>query len=228
VEEFLLRLRFAADELNIVHEQNVRLAVALMKRHRGALRDRIDELVGKIVSLYIDNVHFGIVAVNLVADRVKQMGFTQSRVAVDQQGIVFAGRMVRHRLRRGVRKLVGGTDNKRFKRVFIVAAAGKDSVDDRILVGVVVRSDDAHLQRRSEYLLKGVAKAVHVKIFDRLLVKDVRYTKYRGSGLHFDRFDPRDPGFICGFCKFLPQMLTNQLPRFLKRFHPAFPLFFKV
>ena len=51
VEEFLLRADLAADKLDIVHQQNVRLPVLVVKGLGLVGFNGVDQLVGKILSL---------------------------------------------------------------------------------------------------------------------------------------------------------------------------------
>src|SRR6185436_1865198 len=48
MEEFLLRGLFPGDELNVVNQEDVNVAVLVPKRIRGMGADRIDQVVGEI------------------------------------------------------------------------------------------------------------------------------------------------------------------------------------
>ena len=120
MEEFLLRTFLAADELDIVDEQNVRIAVLAAEfRHLGKA-ERLDQLVGEVVAFDIANHHVGIVLLDFVADRVEKMGFSESRVAVEEQGIVRLGRIRRDGKACRVREFVGRSDNEGIKGILIV------------------------------------------------------------------------------------------------------------
>ena len=88
MEEFLLRTFLAADELDIVDEKHVRVAVLAAEFRHFGKAERFDQLVGKVVALDIANHHVGIVFLDFVADSVEKMGFSESRVAVEEQGVI--------------------------------------------------------------------------------------------------------------------------------------------
>ena len=89
-EEFLLRRLLAGDELNIVDEENVRLAVPLAEFLRRAVADRLDHFVREFVSLYIKDIHLRVAEGDLVADGVQKVRLAKSRVAVDEERVIEA------------------------------------------------------------------------------------------------------------------------------------------
>ena len=106
VEEFLLRGVFAGDELDVVHQQNVGLAVLFVKLAHGALANRVDELVGELVALDVQRAHLRVRLLDVVADGVQQVGLAEARVPVDEERVVGAGGVRGDGQRSGVSKFV--------------------------------------------------------------------------------------------------------------------------
>ncbi len=161
MEEFFLSRILAGNKLNIVHQQNVRPPVSLMKFARRPAPDRFDQLVGKLVALNIDNVHVWVIMSDLIADGVKQMGFSQTGVSVNEQGIVERGRFACHGHRGRMSKFIGRTHNKGFERKFIVFT---------VLAGLffgfrclfLFRNHQSDLDILAENLPKSLFQKVHI------------------------------------------------------------------
>ena len=122
MEELLLRGLLACDKLDIVHQQRVGLTVFLAEFGGRALADGFDNLVGEVIALDIDDVHVGIGAGNLIADGVQQMGFSQTGIAVNKQGIIESCGLGGHSQRSGVGEFVGGAHNKGIEGKLVVIA----------------------------------------------------------------------------------------------------------
>ena len=56
MEKFFLCAFLAADELNIVYEQHVGFTVSFAEFSRALVADGCDNIIGKFVALYINNV----------------------------------------------------------------------------------------------------------------------------------------------------------------------------
>ena len=82
MEKFFLRLLFAGNELYIVHQQDVCVAVFVVKFQLLALTDSLNQSVGEIIALDIDNLGPGIVLADGMGNSVDQMGLAQSRVCL--------------------------------------------------------------------------------------------------------------------------------------------------
>ena len=70
------------DELDVVHQKYVRLTIFLSKLGGCFIHDGLDDLVRKILAFDIDHVAAFVDLFDLVADRIEQVGFSQSGVAV--------------------------------------------------------------------------------------------------------------------------------------------------
>ena len=88
VEELLLGTLFAADELDIVDEKYVRVAVLLAELRHLRKTEGFDKLVCEVVALDVADHLVGVVLLYLVADSVEQVGFAETRVTVQKERIV--------------------------------------------------------------------------------------------------------------------------------------------
>ena len=70
VKEGLLGLVFALQELNVVNQQNIDLAVFGLKRCGAVVLNGVDEVVGELFARNIANFDSWIEAQRIVADRV--------------------------------------------------------------------------------------------------------------------------------------------------------------
>ena len=112
VEKLLLRRLLAGDELDVVDQQHVGFPVFLAELLGGVVAHRGDDLVGELFTVHVDDVEIGMVFLDLDLDGVEQVGLAQAGRPVDEQRVVGAGRIGRHRLGCRVGKLVGGTLDK--------------------------------------------------------------------------------------------------------------------
>ena len=170
VEELLLRGLLAGDELNIVDEENVRLAVPLAEFLRRAVADRLDHFVREFVSLYIKDIHLRVAEGDLVADGVQKVRLAKSRVAVDEERVIEARGLRRDGDRRGVRELVRRSDNERVKRVVIVGVALEALL---LLLPEILGDDEFYLQAGAEHLVEGLREQGGVAALERLAVEVV-------------------------------------------------------
>ena len=106
MEEFLLRALFARDELNVVHQKNVDLAVFVLEFRCCAVVERFDKLVGEFLAVGEDYLHRRVVSFYLVAYGVEQVRLAESRVAVDEQRVIRLAGVRCDRLRRRMGEFV--------------------------------------------------------------------------------------------------------------------------
>jgi hypothetical protein len=109
VEELVLGLHLARDELDVVHQHQVRLPVLDAEVVHGAAgADGLDEVVDKFVALDVEDTGGGGLAADLVGDGIEEVGLAQAGAAVDEEGVVAASGGVGHRPGGGAGQLVGG------------------------------------------------------------------------------------------------------------------------
>ena len=141
MEELLLGLYLAGDELDIVHQQNIRLAVFLPELRVAVFPDGGDQLVGEVVALDVHDAGVRPLLAQGVGDGVQQVGLAQSAVAVDEQGVVVLAGLLRHGLGRGKGQLVLGShhirlEGERLGLRQVAGAVGRHAVIGRQLVVV--------------------------------------------------------------------------------------------
>ena len=118
MEKFLLGGFLTGDELDIVDEENIRLAVFFTESGVLPTGDGFDQLIGEILAVDVDGVQTRGALKELVGDGVHQMGLTQTGGTVQKQRIVRGGGIVCHRQSRRVGEFIGVTDDEVLKSVF--------------------------------------------------------------------------------------------------------------
>ncbi len=106
MKELLFGL-FAFEELDVVDQEHVGMAVFVAKFERLIVLDRDDELVGELLRGHVHDAGARILVQHAVPDRMHQMGLAQTDPAVEKQRVVGAGRGFGDRQRRGMREAVG-------------------------------------------------------------------------------------------------------------------------
>ena len=129
VEKFLLNAFLAGEELDVVNQQHVGLAVFLAELDELVVLDSVNVFVGELFGGEIGDARALFVADDVLADGVEQMRLAQADAAVKEERIVgFAGRLGDGQ-RGGIGKIVVVADDERFKGVFGIemqfAAAGR-------------------------------------------------------------------------------------------------------
>ncbi len=84
VEELLLSSFLVLQELDVVDQQHVDVAVAAAEAVLLAVPDHVDEVVGELFRADIPHPHALIQALRIVPDGVQQVGLAEAGVAVDE------------------------------------------------------------------------------------------------------------------------------------------------
>ena len=117
VEEFLLGAFLAGEELDVVDEQDIGLAVFFAEFHQRAVLDGIDELVRELLAGEVNDLCGGVVGLHMMADRLEEVGFSNAADAVDKEGIVGDGGRIADGERGGVGEFVVTTHDEILKGV---------------------------------------------------------------------------------------------------------------
>ena len=88
MEEFFLRMLFLREELDVVDEQDVDVAVFLPEGFGIAVSNGVDEFVREFFARNVEDAHLGEFLQNLVPDGVHEMRLAESHAAVHEEGIV--------------------------------------------------------------------------------------------------------------------------------------------
>ena len=146
VEELLLRPVLARQELDVVDEQDVDVAVRRLEARSFVVADGVDEVVGELLGVHVAHADAVVEVAGVVADRVQQVGLAQPGVAVDEQRVVGLGGGFGHGDGRGVREAVRGADHEGVEDVLRVQPAelmrGARRHGLRLLLDQLVRRED--------------------------------------------------------------------------------------
>ena len=119
MEKFLLCAVLAGDELNIVHEQQIRVAVFLAEVLGRAGADGFDHLVDKLLALDVGNFCRWIVVADGLTDGEQQVRLAEAGVAVDQKRVICLAGILRHGDGRRVGELVARADDEAVERIAV-------------------------------------------------------------------------------------------------------------
>lgn len=78
MEELLLGGLLAGDKLDIVHQEEVGIAVFVAEFRVFALLKRLNRLVGELIALDVDDVVVRVAVVDLPGDGVEEVGFAKA------------------------------------------------------------------------------------------------------------------------------------------------------
>ena len=172
VEELFLGGLLAGDELDIVHQQQVGHAVLHAEVLGAAGADGGDQLIGELLAGHIHDDEVGVGAFDLGLDGRQQMGLAKARAAVDEQRVVSAGRVGRHRLRRSKRKLVGGALDEVLEGELVVALGGGGVrlvlLGQHHLVGRGAGHHQRDVHVKAQHGLEGLLQQAQVAVGDDL------------------------------------------------------------
>ena len=108
---------FAGDELDVVYQQDVHGVEAVAEAGHAVEAKRVNYFNGKLFSAYVAQAHRRITFFDGVPDGMHQVGLAHAHSAIEKQRVVGFGRLLGHRARRGVRKLVGLAHDERIEAV---------------------------------------------------------------------------------------------------------------
>ncbi len=120
VEELFLRLLLVLQELDVVDQQHVDVAVAPAEALGLAVANRVDEVVGELLGADVPHARAGEQAHRVVADGVQQVCLAKTRLAVDEQRVVRLRRRLRDRDGRRVGEPVARADDEGLEGVLRV------------------------------------------------------------------------------------------------------------
>ena len=165
------RVRVApGEELDVVDEDHVRAAKALLEAGRALHAHGLDELARELLDRRVAHAQPGAVALDVVADRVQQVRLADPGRAVQEERVVGLAGQLGDRQRRGVGEAVAVADHELVEGVLRVQAGVRRSCSATAAVaaapGVVGRrlpvgADDLHdrAARRSARPRRGAGAA---------------------------------------------------------------------
>ena len=214
MEKLLLGLLFAGDELHVIHQQKVRLAVFFT--HFGGLvgagLDGGHQLVGQIVALDVGDLGPGVVFLDDVGDGVDQVGLAKAGVPVNEEGVVILGGMLRHRHGGGVGQLVGGAHHKGLKGELVGGKAVTllFGAAAELRVRQVVQNTD--LEIHGEEIPDRILDVFHEKVFNVAPLEIVGAVENEGISADVHGLQLVEPGVDGRFRKLALQSVQDLIP----------------
>ena len=216
VEKLLLRAGGAGDDLNIVDQQYVHIAVFFAERGVLTRLNGRNQLVHKGFAGYVIDAHVGVGLQHIVADGVHQVRFAQPHAAVDEQRVVRLGRSFGHSQAGCVRKAVAVAHHKGIKGVLGVQKRRKGlHIRRGALVGFALgRGKQLYMQRPGGGLRQGSLKQGAVALADKIMVEIRRGLQYAGIAAQLNRRKRAfDKGIVAHLGNLVAQDITGVVPK---------------
>ncbi len=88
VEELLLGALFSGKELNVIDQQHIYTAETIAETDHPVVLDGVDHLVGELLGGEIDDGAVGLTQLDLMADRLHEVGLAHTHAAIEEERIV--------------------------------------------------------------------------------------------------------------------------------------------
>ncbi len=155
VKEFFLRLLLAGEDVDVVDEQQVGLAVTPLEVIHRAVLDGVDDVVEELLGGDICDPDGGVALQDPVGDGLHQVGLSEAGGAIDEERVIRLAR--RFGDRRGGRggELVGLADDEMVESISIIQLAQNDGIIGLYWLdsGVRLRHKEIHLRARPALVL---------------------------------------------------------------------------
>ena len=176
MEELLLGLHLALEELDVVDEEHVDIAVAPLEVGGLVVADAVDEVVRELLGVHVAHLDVRVEAAGVVADGVEEVGLAQTGLAVDEERVVGLGRGLGDGDGRGIGEAVARADDEGVEGVLRVqpgqldllglgpAATGAGGrglrvlVDEAVIAAVDRKGRGEALRLRSWFRLGGLLR----------------------------------------------------------------------
>ena len=124
VEELLLRTFLSGHELDVIHQEDVDIAVLLPELVGAIETDRVDQVVHETFGGHVAQAQPGRLPGDEMADGVHQVGLAEPDTAVNVKRVIGLRRLFGHSQGGGSGKLIGGAHDKGIKGVFGIEQEG--------------------------------------------------------------------------------------------------------
>ena len=121
VEELLLDPLLVLEELDVVDQEQVVGAVALLEALDPLVAQRVDEVVHEGLARHVAHRELALVLADVLRDRLQEVGLAEPGAAVDEERVVRLRRRLGDRERGRVREAVRRADHERVEGVLRVA-----------------------------------------------------------------------------------------------------------
>ena len=220
MEEFFLSLYFTGYELNIVHHEQVGIAVFIAELGVFTALDGVYQLVGEFITLDVNDAVVLTGALELVADGIEQVSLAKAGAAVNEKGIIGARGLARYGLCRGVGELVGGAYNEAVKGEAGIIEGIHAGFYLACVVGILIVGKNHYFKvAAAEYFLQGLFYAVKVNIEDNVAAEFRRTVKDEHALLKLNEFAIAEPGIHSRNGKIFFKKRKHGAPNFGGRVH---------
>src|SRR3989344_5242399 len=117
VKELLLRLLGVRDELHVIHDEHVVLAVLVLEAVRATGAHGIDVIDSEALRGHIENLLVRVRFLEMIPYRLNEVRLAAPRRAVNEERVVRKAGTLEDGLRGGACELVEGADDERFERI---------------------------------------------------------------------------------------------------------------
>ena len=129
MEKLLLRGLFPREELYIVYQKHVDVAVTIAERHAfffvsPARADIGNKIAGELFASGVKYGHKRVIALYIIRYRVHYVGFAKPRSAVNKQGVISRPGILGYGFRGGIKIPVAVADDEGVESVFGVERRG--------------------------------------------------------------------------------------------------------
>ena len=122
MKEFFLSFFFAGDELHIIDDQDINVAIFIAEASDFET-NTIEKFFHESFRANIGNFHFGITLDDGVADSLNQVSFAQADAAVDEKRVILGARIGGGCLASSVGEVVARADNEILEGIARVEAS---------------------------------------------------------------------------------------------------------
>jgi hypothetical protein len=120
VEELLLDPLLVLEELDVVDQEQVVGAVALLEALDPLVAEGVDEVVHEGLARHVAHGELALMLADVLRDRLQEVGLAESGAAVDEEGVVGLRRSLGYGEGGGVREAVRRADHERVEGVLRV------------------------------------------------------------------------------------------------------------
>ncbi len=204
MEKFLLSRFFPSQELNVVNQQNVYVAVFVAKAFRPVVPDGVDEFIREFLRGNVHDAACRVMFQNVMADRMHQVRFSQPDPSVQKQRVVCFGKRLGDGERCRMGEPVPGSDHERIEGVFRIQHMGECFFLGHLrhwsgLLGndfcrLVLFDDEFHVNLFAKHFIDRRADELGIAAFQPFNSKGRRRGNDNGVVIHLDRFCCFKPG----------------------------------
>ena len=220
MEELVLGLYLTGDKLDVVHQHQVGFPVLGAEVPGLSGADGLNEVVDELVAFDVEDSEIRAVLPDDVGDGVEEVGFSQTGVAVDKEGVVVLAGRVGHGPGGGAGQAVGRADHEGLEGEFAALHQGGGLLFLLVLVlaeHIVVQ--EPHGDVGGKDVLKTGLDAGEEAVLNIGAFKAVGAVEHQRVSLQSDNGGFVEPGFDGGLGEILPHSGQDHGPDIGNRLH---------